>query len=111
MRIVWYAPQPAPTQSRFGDLVLVLFLLAQLADGMLTYLGVKTFGRSAEGNPLLLWLMASVGEGPALAGAKLVAGSFGIALHLNAVHRVVAALTLLYLAVAVLPWMAVLFLL
>jgi hypothetical protein len=111
MRIVWYAPQPAVAHSRFGDIVLVVFLLSQLADGVLTYLGVKTFGIAAEGNPLLYWLMGSVGEGPALAGAKVMAGSFGIALHLSAVHRVVAILTLIYLTVAVLPWMAILFIL
>jgi hypothetical protein len=34
---------------------------------------------------------------------------FGIALHLSAVHRAVALLALLYIAVAVLPWIAILF--
>jgi hypothetical protein len=88
---------------------LVLFLLAQVLDGALTYVGVVTFGRSIEANPLLAWLMGAVGDGPAVTGAKLVAGSCGIALHLTAVHRIVAVLTLFYLTVAVLPWATILF--
>jgi hypothetical protein len=98
----------SPERSRFGDVVLVVFLVAQMLDGVFTYLGVKTFGPSAEGNPLLSWLMLSVGEGPALAGAKVMAGSFGIALHLTAVHKTIAVLTLIYLFAAVLPWAAIL---
>ena len=98
------------SRSRFGDIVLVAFLVAQVLDGLFTYLGVKTFGPAAEGNPLLFWLMNSVGEGPALAGAKLMAGTFGIALHLTAVHKVIAVLTLVYIGAALVPWAAILFL-
>ena len=98
----------APT-SRFGDFVLVVFLFAQVLDGILTYLGVMTFGRSIEANPLLNWLMQTIGEGPALMGAKLVAGSCGIALHLTSVHKIVALLTAFYLAAAILPWASILF--
>ena len=47
--------------------------------------------------------------GAALAAAKGMAGAFGIVLHLSAVHRVVAVLAVFYLAVAVLPWIAILF--
>jgi uncharacterized membrane protein len=57
----------------FGNLAILLFLLAQAADGVLTYLGVHAFGLHAEGNPLLTWLMGTLGEGPALATAKLTA--------------------------------------
>jgi hypothetical protein len=38
-----------------------------------------------------------------------MASTFGIALHLTAVHRIVAALTIFYLAVAILPWAHLLF--
>ena len=51
-----------------------------------------------------------MGEGAALATAKGVAGAFGIALHLSAVHRVLAALSAFYVAVAIVPWLAILFL-
>lgn len=95
--------------SRFGDVVLVLFLICQVLDGALTYVGVVTFGRSIEANPLLEWLMGAVGEGTAVTGAKVLAGTCGIALHLTAVHRIVALLTLVYLGVAVIPWTGLLF--
>jgi len=103
------APTERSRPSRFGNFVLIAFLLAQALDGIFTYLGVRSMGPDAEGNPLLAWLMEIFGEGPALAGAKLMAGTFGIALHLTAVHRIVAALTLLYFGAAVLPWMHILF--
>jgi uncharacterized membrane protein len=95
--------------SRFGDLALVLFLIAQAFDGVLTYVGVSTYGVGIEGNPLIAWLMEAMGEGPALTTAKLTAGGFGIALHLSAVHKVVAVLAAFYYAVAILPWLAILF--
>lgn len=97
------------TRSLFGDLAVLGFLLAQALDGTLTYIGVHVFGVGIEANPLIGWLIASFGEGPALTGAKLVAGLFGIALHLSCVHRVVAGLAAFYVAVAVLPWLAILY--
>ena len=101
---------PVNQRSRFGDTVLLLFLLAQASDGVLTYVGVTVYGAHMEGNPLISWLMALMGQGPALATAKLTAGGFGIALHLSAVHNAVAVLTGFYLVAAVVPWIAILFL-
>ena len=99
----------SPT-ARFADVVVVVFLVAQACDGVLTYVGVSIYGIGMEGNPLLAWLMETMGEGPALAAAKGVAGALGIALHLGAVHRVLAALSAFYVAAAIVPWMAILFL-
>jgi hypothetical protein len=96
-------------RSRFGDIAVVLFLLSQALDGAFTYVGVTLMGLHMEANPVLAWLMSTVGHGPGLASAKLVAGGFGILLHLSAVHRVVAALAVFYMLVAVLPWMALLY--
>jgi hypothetical protein len=93
----------------WGDIVLVLFLLAQAADGALTYVGVSTYGPHMEGNPLVAWLMTTIGDGAGLATAKVTAGFFGIALHLSAVHKAVALLTAFYFAVAIVPWIAILF--
>jgi uncharacterized membrane protein len=104
-----YAARVRPRANFFGNCVVVAFLLAQAFDGVLTYVGVRQYGLAVEGNPLLGWLMASFGSGVALAAAKAVAGAFGIALHLSAVHRLVAALAAFYVAVAVVPWMAILF--
>lgn len=93
----------------FGDLAVVVFLLAQVSDGVLTYIGVSMYGMSIEGNPLITWLMSSMGEGPGLATAKLTAGAFGMLLHLSAVHKAVAVLAGFYILVAVIPWLAILF--
>ena len=95
--------------ARFGNVVVIAFLIAQACDGVFTYVGVATYGARVEGNPLLGWLMAALGCGVGVAAAKAAAGAFGIALHLVAVHRVVAALAAFYLAVAILPWVALLF--
>jgi hypothetical protein len=93
----------------FGDVALLLFLVAQASDGVLTYVGVATYGVGIEGNPVIAWLMGTMGEGLALTTAKVTAGVFGIALHLSSVHKVVAALAAFYFAVAVFPWLAILF--
>ena len=99
------------TRRWFGDVAVVVFLLAQAFDGVLTYVGVSTYGPGMEGNPLIAWLMAQMGEGAGLATAKVTAGAFGIALHLSAVHRAVALLTVFYLVVAITPWTMILFVL
>jgi len=92
------------TRSRFGDAVIVLFLLAQAADGVMTYVGVTTLGVHLEANPLLASLMDLFGSGTAVAAAKVVASGLGISLHLLGVHRVLAVLTGVYLVAAILPW-------
>ena len=102
--------RPRMERSRFGDAALLLFLLAQACDGVLTYVGVTVYGPHVEANPLISWLMSCLGSGPGLAAAKLTAGVFGIALHLSAVHKTVAVLTAFYFAAAVGPWIAVLYL-
>ena len=96
-------------RNLFGDFALVIFLVAQALDGVLTYVGVSTYGPRMEGNPFIGWLMAAMGDAAGLATAKITAGVFGIALHLSAVHKAVALLALFYVAVAVLPWLAILF--
>jgi len=95
--------------ARFGNVVVIAFLIAQACDGVLTYIGVSTYGTRVEGNPLLGWLMDALGCAVGVAAAKATAGAFGIALHLVAVHRIVAALAAFYLVAAVLPWVTLLF--
>ena len=104
---VW---QPTLRRSLFGDVILVAFLLAQCFDGVFTYVGVQTHGLMIEANPLIAMMMMSLGHGAALAGAKGMAAILGICLHLRRVHGAVACLTLFYMVVAILPWMAILFL-
>jgi hypothetical protein len=97
------------SRSVFGDVVLVLFLLAQCFDGVFTYVGVRLHGTAIEANPLIAALMSSLGHGPALAGAKTVAAGLGICLHLREVHGAVALLALFYAVVAIYPWVVILF--
>ena len=90
----------------FGDIAVIGFLLVQCLDGVFTYLGVTIWGLSIEANPIISAAMGVVGLATGLAGAKLVAVAFGIVLHLRRVHMLVAVLTLIYVAVAILPWTA-----
>ena len=92
------------TRSVFGDAVLVVFLFAQLSDGVLTYVGVSTFGAAIEANPLLAWYIAMFGAGIAVFGAKAFAVACAAALHCLERHRTVGVLSIVYLALAVLPW-------
>jgi hypothetical protein len=87
--------------------IATLFVIAQVADGVLTYAAVQHFGVAAEANPLLVSWMLLIGPAPALAGAKLLAGACGFVLYVCGVHRVLLALTILYSIVAVGPWLAI----
>jgi hypothetical protein len=88
----------------FGDLVWLAFVVAQVADGSLTYIGVKIHGPTVEANPLLVWYMTASGTTLAIVGAKLFALLCGALLHLRAMHRVIAILTGLYLGLSIGPW-------
>src|SRR5262245_3192303 len=98
-----------PRGRLFGDIVLVAFLIAQVLDGTFTYMGVITFGTGIEANPVIVSLMAYLGHGPALMTAKVAAGGLGIGLHLRGTHGAVALLAGFYAAVALLPWVVILF--
>jgi len=98
-----------PSDSRFGDIAVVTFMIVQALDGVLTYLGVHIWGPSVEANPLISSAVTFAGVGTAVATAKLFAVGLGMVLHLRRVHGVVALLTAFYLAVAIVPW-AMLFL-
>jgi hypothetical protein len=92
--------------SRFGDLMVVAFVLMQCLDGVFTYLGVGIWGPSIEANPLISSAMSTAGVAAGLGGAKVLAISLGILLHLRRVHNVVALLTAIYFTIAILPWTA-----
>ena len=95
----------APEHSRmFGDVIWVLFIAAQAADGVFTYLGLRVFGIGMEANPLLSWYALTFGIGTALASAKLLAAGCAAFLHCVGRHHTLASLTVLYLLGAVWPW-------
>src|SRR5678815_2168909 len=102
---VW---NPRLRRSLFGDLAILAFLVAQCLDGVFTYIGVNTFGLAVEANPIIAGLMASVGHGTALVGAKALAGALGVCLHLREIHSAVALLAGFYVAVVIVPWIAIL---
>ncbi len=86
-------------------LTLAVFIVFQFADGLITYTAVDLFGLHAEANPLVATWMALAGAGPALFGAKLVACGCCLVLYRFGTHRVLAALTVIYLVGAVGPWL------
>ena len=93
--------------SLFGDLVVIGFLCVQVLDGVFTYLGVRLWGPGIEANPIVSSAVSLAGLGTGLAAVKLTAIGFGMMLHLRRVHNLVALLTAIYVAVAILPWTAV----
>ena len=89
---------------RLSRLVLLLFLTAQLADGLFTYAAVSIFGPTAESNLILAVWMTLVGPAPTLLVAKGVAAGAGVLVYQRGLHGVLATLTLFYALVAVAPW-------
>jgi hypothetical protein len=92
--------------SLFGDVAMLGFVLVQALDGAFTYLGITFWGPGIEANPIVSSAVAYAGPGTGLTATKLVAILCGIALHMRRVHNIVAVLTIVYIAVAILPWMA-----
>ena len=64
-----------------ATIVLIIFTLAQVADGLLTYWGVTTLGIHVEGNGLLAAGMHAIGPFGALVSAKLLACVCGYVLY------------------------------
>jgi hypothetical protein len=92
----------------FGNAMLLAFLVAQVFDGFLTYLGVMLYGVQIEGNPIVAWYITKMGAGLGMSVAKGFATVCAATLHLCSRHRTVGLLTLLYLTVAVWPWVRLL---
>ena len=88
-----------------GRLILVLFVVFQAFDGLLTYFAVSSFGHGIEGNPILATWMALAGPLPTLVVAKLGACACGVILYVHGTHRALASLTVLYFIAAVAPWL------
>ena len=102
------SPATATTSLFTGQLVLAIFFILQLADGLITFQAVALFGTAAEGNPLLVTWMTLVGAGPALFGAKAVACACATFLYQRGYRRVLAGLATVYAVAAVGPWLHIL---
>ena len=97
-----HGPLASPKTSALC--ALGLFVLVQVADGVLTSIGIARFGLGIEANPLLVRTMAMFGSGTALIGAKTIAIVGGSVLHAYSYHLVLAALTVAYVFATLLPW-------
>ena len=91
-----------------GRLVFAVFVVLQIADGLMTYGAVSIFGIVAEGNPLLQTWIHIAGAGPALFGAKLLACGCGAILYLSDSRKTLGALSAFYAVGAIGPWLRVL---
>ena len=91
--------------SRF---VLTLFVVLQIADGLITFGAVRVFGPTAEGNPVLQTSMHLLGPGVTLVTAKMVACAGAALLYTAGRDRTLIVLTTLVLSLGVGPWLALL---
>jgi hypothetical protein len=98
-------------QNRLGDAIMIAFLATQVLDGYLTYRGIRDLGLGVEieGNPLVAIAIGAFGVRVALVLVKTAASLFGFLLHTHKYHRVLAALTALYVVAAIGPWIVLLY--
>lgn len=102
-------PTSLPRRQLSGtDILWLAFVGVQALDGVLTYIGVRTFGIGIEANPVVAWYAEAFGPAAGLAAAKAFAIACASVLYVTARHRTVAVLTLLYLVFAIVPWAHVL---
>jgi hypothetical protein len=88
-------------------LILSLFLVAQVFDGLLTYVAVAMLGVVGEGNLLLASAMHALGPGTALIGAKTLAAGCGVLLYVRGLYGTLGVLTGVYMFAAITPWLFV----
>ena len=95
---------PIPSR-RFSwpELIWLAFVVVQVLDGVMSYVGVHRIGWM-EGNPLVAWYAMTFGPALAFTMVKLFAVACGSVLYFKARHGAVAALTIFYLAFAIVPW-------
>jgi hypothetical protein len=96
--------KPLPNSRTNALWAFGLFIAVQVADGILTAVGVARFGLGVEANPLLVHSIQTMGTSAALVAAKTVAIIGGGVLHLYSYHLVLALLTVAYVFATVLPW-------
>ena len=98
------AEASAVRYANHAPLILALFILTQVLDGILTYWGVTQFGLGIESNAWLAALMNAIGPGTALLAAKSLACVCGLVLFSTSSFRVLAAATGWCFGFAVVPW-------
>ena len=88
--------------------MLTLFVILQVADGLMTFGAVRVFGPAAEGNPVLQTWIQLLGPGVTLLTAKTLACAAAGLLYFAGRQRTLIALTTLLLTLGVGPWLALL---
>lgn len=91
-----------------AQILWLAFVIVQVLDGVMSYVGVSLHGPGIEANPLVGWYLGALGPAVGFAVAKLFAVTCGTVLYVTARHRWVALLTLVYIVFAVGPWVQVL---
>lgn len=91
------------TSSRF---VLTVFVVLQIADGLMTFGAVRVYGPAAEGNPVLQTWIQLLGPGVTLLTFKTIACAGAALLYVVGRERTLIALTTLLVSLAVGPWLA-----
>lgn len=91
-----------------GDFVWLAFVVVQVLDGVMSYIGVRTFGPWIEANPIVGFYAEALGPALGFTGAKLFAVGCGTVLSMMARHGTLAVLTAVYVVFAVAPWLEIL---
>lgn len=97
-----------PGSNTRGISALALFAAVQVADGILTLVGISRYGPAMEFNPMLSLSITALGPGTALSIMKVGAVALATILHGTRSHLALAILTVFYVFFAVLPWVWVL---
>jgi hypothetical protein len=88
--------------------VLTIFVVLQIADGLITFGAVRVYGPLAEGNPVLQTWIQLLGPGVTLLTFKAIACAGAGLLYVVGRDRILIALTTLLVFLGVGPWLALL---
>ena len=88
--------------------MLTIFVVLQIADGLITFGAVRVYGPLAEGNPVLQTWIQLLGPGVALLAFKTMACAGAALLYYVGRNRTLIVLTTLLVGLGVGPWLALL---
>ena len=88
--------------------MLTIFVVLQIADGLITFGAVRVYGPLAEGNPVLQTWIQLLGPGVTLVTFKAIACAGAALLYIVGRDRTLIALTTLLVFLGVGPWLALL---
>ena len=94
------------TRSHAGT-VFVIFLVAQVLDGLLTLWGVLRLGVQVEANVLIATAIGTIGAHRAVLAAKLLACACGYILYRTASNTSLAISAGICVGIAVVPWLVI----